>query len=350
MEDVALVLKEKRITLGDILRPVDLATVAYLLLLAVLIILFHNNLPGWGWYVPAHIGAALLVVALAWAGEKRFSHPVTFLRHWYPPLLFIPLFSEMNHLVNIIFPFWANGWLIRMDQALFGVYPTVWFEKLASPLLTELMAVFYLVYFLLIPAAALPLYVGRRMRSFHRLMFNTALSYYISFIIFLFIPAESPRVTLAHLQGGPMQGGPLLGVLRWLQGFGGIHGGAFPSSHVAAACAVLISTYIYERRVFRILLPFVLGLAISTTYCRYHYAVDALAGFLVGAVGVAIGQRLYLRWEAWCVSAGRRAHYPETPAMSMEPCAQLVPVLEEQRREHVGRSGSQAAELQREIE
>lgn len=336
-------------TLWALMRPVDLVTMLYLAVIAVLIVLFHQGVGGWGWFVLAHLSAVLLIATLIRKADRRPGW-LGILRHWYPLLIFFPLFAEMNELVTMIFPFWANSWLIRLDHALFGVHPTVWFEQVATPALTELMVVFYLAYFLLIPAAALPLYLRERRREFDGLMLNTALAYYLSFVAFLFFPAVSPRVTLSHLQGGPLEGGFLLHILYWVQGFGGIRGGAFPSSHVAVAFAVLFSVHRYERKVFYVLLPFVLGLAVSTTYCRYHYAVDAIAGALLGLFAVILGRKLFLRWEQNWIGAYRGIMEPQGITPSPEPCMGAVSVTTEQRRHHAGRDGSQTAGMRKEIE
>jgi len=344
-----LTLPSNKMTFRALLRPVDISTVIYLLMLAIVILFFHQGISGWGWYVLAHSGAVLIILGLIRTAEGNGGW-LGLVRHWYPVLIFPPLFAEMNELVNIIFPFWANPWLIRLDHALFGVHPTVWFERVATPALTELMVVFYLSYYLLIPTATLPLYLWKKRRAFDGLMFNISLAFYLSFIGFLIFPAVSPRVTLAHLQSGPLEGGWLLGILGWVQGIGGIHGGAFPSSHVTVAFAILLSSYRYQRRVFWLLLPFVLGLAVSTTYCRYHYAVDAIAGALLGLAAVIIGQKLFLRWSRVWPSADGEIIAPQGMTAALEPCAEMVTLIGEQRRQHAGRTRSQASGMQREIE
>ena len=344
-----MTLPRGKISLWTLMRPVDLATLFYLLFIAAMIMLFRDRIAGWGWYVVKHCAAALVIVALIRTAEDRRDW-LGVLRHWYPVLVFFPLFAEMNQLVNMFFPFWANTWLIKLDYALFGVHPTVWFESVATPALTELMVIFYLTYFLLIPAAALPLYLKKKGREFDSLMFNTSLAYYLSFVAFLFFPAVSPRITMAHLQGGPLEGGLLIGLLDWVQSFGGIHGGAFPSSHVAVAFAILFSAYRYERRVFYALLPFVLGLAVSTTYCRYHYAVDAIAGALLGLVAVVLGQKLYARWERTWFNLGRSILASKGAAVPSDPVAETISLIGEKRRRHAGRAESQTAGVQQEAE
>jgi membrane-associated phospholipid phosphatase len=38
-------------------------------------------------------------------------------------------------------------------------------------------------------------------------------------------------------------------------------------------------------------------LCLATVYCRYHYAVDVVAGGLTAAVLIPLGNRLYLRFS-----------------------------------------------------
>jgi membrane-associated phospholipid phosphatase len=238
-----------------------------------------------------------IIVGLMWFLRDAQSKTVVFFRDWYPALLFLPMFEEMNYLVTIIFPYWANQWVINLDLALFGVYPTVWLEKIVTPWLTELMGFFYASYFLLIPIAGFPLYFRNRKREFHGFLFNVALAYYIAYIAFLFFPTEGPWVIMTHLQTAPLEGKHFFQLVAYLQGLGGIRGGCFPSAHVAGAFAILCSAYKYERKIFLFLLVFVLGLAVSTVYYRYHHAVDAIAGALLGTLCYFIGVKVHQRWE-----------------------------------------------------
>jgi len=44
------------------------------------------------------------------------------------------------------------------------------------------------------------------------------------------------------------------------------------------------------------LLPVATGLVISTVYCRYHYAVDIIAGTILAFLTVPLGDKLYDAW------------------------------------------------------
>ena len=69
----------------------------------------------------------------------------------------------------------------------------------------------------------------------------------------------------------------------------------FPSGHTMITTSVLIFAFRHDRKVFWFLLPVGVGLIFSTVYCRYHYAVDVLAGLALAFVSVPAGERLYDR-------------------------------------------------------
>jgi len=73
-------------------------------------------------------------------------------------------------------------------------------------------------------------------------------------------------------------------------------GGAFPSSHVAAAICVLFFSWPHLLRARYLILAATLALSFATVYCRYHYAVDVVAGALTAAVLLPIGEWLYRRY------------------------------------------------------
>jgi hypothetical protein len=73
-------------------------------------------------------------------------------------------------------------------------------------------------------------------------------------------------------------------------------GGAFPSSHVAATFVIAFFA-VRHRIVPRSMVVVAIGLAISTMYHGYHYAVDVLYGMVVAAVMVVATPWLFDRLE-----------------------------------------------------
>ena len=88
---------------------------------------------------------------------------------------------------------------------------------------------------------------------------------------------------------------------------------AFPSLHAAVSLLALFYAWRYVRFWFWVLLPFVLGLWVSTIYLRHHYVVDLFAGWLLAPVAAWVAPRL----DGWW--AGRQRVLGYATARGAEP-------------------------------
>ena len=79
----------------------------------------------------------------------------------------------------------------------------------------------------------------------------------------------------------------------------GIHTSVFPSAHVSGAfgAAFAIRHVLADKPwIWRGLMTYAVLIAVATVYGRYHYVVDAVAGFAVGTIALWLGRWL-LRWR-----------------------------------------------------
>ncbi len=273
--------------------PYEHVTLGYLGISNLLLLIFHNNLPGAAKYFFLHAAIGAGILALMWAAGRWPSAGLHFARHWYPFALFIYFFEELHYLVHLIFPGWFDRWLIAFDFALFGAHPTVWLERFAAPAMNDLMAFFYLTYYLYTVVLGVVLYAKKEWQKFWTVMTATAAAYAIGYLIALAFPVEGPYHTLRALQQGPLEGGPVTELMSLIQRFGRVHGAAFPSLHVAGAFAALLGAWQYVRRLFWVFLPLFAAMCVSTVYGRYHYVADIFGGLIVGAVGFWLAEK----WE-----------------------------------------------------
>jgi membrane-associated phospholipid phosphatase len=81
-------------------------------------------------------------------------------------------------------------------------------------------------------------------------------------------------------------------ITRFIQAQGSVRGGTFPSSHISEALAWALMAFRYNRKVGVVLLPAVLGVAVSTVYLGYHHALDPIAGLLLGALLYPVGLKI----------------------------------------------------------
>lgn len=266
-------------------------TLSYLTFLNLLIVIFHCNLPQAPIFFLGHLALAIAVIALAGAARDSSHQLLFFLRHWYPLALFLFFFEELRYLVHLVFPGWFDHWLIRFDYALFGMHPTVWIEQFATPGRSEFFQFCYMTYYLypVIPGGML--YRRRDLRAFWVLMTATAAAYYAGDVISILFPIEGPYHTVAALQRVQLNGGTATAAISWIEAWGRVHGGAFPSAHVSGSCVAILTAWKRRRWLFWVLLPFFCAMLVATVYGRYHYVADVVAGLLVAVIAFQIASR-----------------------------------------------------------
>ncbi len=125
--------------------------------------------------------------------------------------------------------------------------------------------------------------------GFRRLTDGLSVGYVVCYVTYLLFPTRSPSHNAA--QDAPVTGAAAKGlfhsIVGWLQCNAGVHGNAFPSAHIMLAFTVLVFVGRYFPRYAPWLLLCVLLMCAGAVYDGYHYAVDVIAGAVVGmAVGV----------------------------------------------------------------
>ncbi len=269
----------------------DRLTLAYLLFTSALLVICRRNIAPWPKLLLIHGGLVCTIIVLA-VLRARGPQLIRVLSHWYPLLLSGFFFEEIGALVHAVFPGWFDAVLIAADDAVFGVHPTVWIEQFSNYWLTEYLQFAYTLYLPLIPAFGGWLWWRGRRREFTAFVTALCGTYYFNYLIFIFFPIEGPHHTLQHLQQIELSGGPLTAFINLIEQHGRVHGGAFPSNHVAGSMVVLFSALRYSRRLGYALVPLVLSICVATVYGRYHYAIDVFAGTIVAWLGMKTVDRL----------------------------------------------------------
>jgi len=265
-------------------------TFCYLAWTLALLCVFGRNVPRAGRYFTAHCAIAMGIVWLAWGAMLSRNRVLRFARHWYPLALYIFFFEELRGLVHAIFPGWFDRSLIQFDYNFGGVHPAAWLGRFASPGLNDFMQFSYMTYFLYLVILPGILYAQGKRVEFWTVMVATAIAHYSVYVIAILFPVESPYFALTSLQLVPLDGGVFTSAIEFIERFGRVHGGAFPSAHVAGSMVALLAARRYKAWLFWICLPFFLSMCVATVYGRYHYIADVLAGIMVGAIGWAAGQ------------------------------------------------------------
>lgn len=111
-------------------------------------------------------------------------------------------------------------------------------------------------------------------------MVSSVLMYYMSFAVYLLFPTQSP-LHAAHAAIGTSEGALFSWLVQLVQRHAGVHGNAFPSSHVALAAICVVYAWRHVRKLRLVLTLCLVLICISSVYDGYHYLSDVIAGILV---------------------------------------------------------------------
>jgi len=294
---------------------VDYATQGYLAVVGVLILLLHNDqVPHWPWLLTAHAGVLTLVhLLIRLHAEGGAGRGVDFLRHFYPVLLYTGFYRETGELHHMLYPGFLDPVIIRLEQAVFGFQPSLAFmDHLPYLAVSELLYAAYFTYYLMIVGIGLALFLRNREQFFHYVSV-VSFVFYICYLIYLFLPVMGPRsfyrdpadyllpseVQPVHVPPFPeaVKAGLFYQIMAFIYRTLESPGAAFPSSHVAVAVTTVWFSFRYLRRIRYLHLGDAVLLCLSTVYCRYHYAVDVVAGLVAAGLLVPLANRLYFRFR-----------------------------------------------------
>jgi len=250
-------------------------------------------------------GLAALGVAL-WRWPR--SRVVRGIREVLPFLACILIYTNLHDTIGFVNPHDVHHALAALDRTIFGVVPAVWAERFASPGLTELMQFFYVSFAWIAMSTSLILLATRRWPEFRAATLGVIVCFYLGYVLYLAFPAAPPRLVLVYEFKRSLQGYPHLFSNLSARAFALLpvdSRAAFPSLHAAVSLLALFYAWRYVRFWFWVLLPFALGLWVSTIYLRHHYVVDLFAGWLLAPVAARVAPRL----DGWWARRQRELGY-----------------------------------------
>lgn len=291
-------------------RLLDYATLSYLGVVALIILFFHNErLPQWPLMLVAHAAIMMAIHGLIVAHSRWPRNSLlTFVRITYPLLLIGTFYRETGFVNLLMSGTYHDQAFIALEESIFGCQPIIrLMEMLPYRPVAELMYFSYFSYYPLIPGVMFTFYIVDRERCF-RYVSVISFIFFVCYLAFIVAPVLGPKAILipqyATFIGIDYPVPPVppgveaalfYTIMSAIHGKWQVMGAAFPSSHVAVALGALYFAWISFRRWRYVILIAVTLLAISTVYCRYHYAVDVLGGIVFAAVSIPLGEWLYKR-------------------------------------------------------
>ncbi len=219
------------------------------------------------------------------------------IRDWLPIPLMLLCYREMGWFAPAEHTYeLERGWVV-WDKLLLHHWGLRDAIEAAGPLLPSILEISYALTYTLGAFSMAMLYFYRRRESADRFLFVLLLSALLSYALFPYFPSEPPRTVF------PGQDMPRIDtVFRqfnwWLLSRGGIHTSVFPSAHVSSAFGAAFGLLLVMPKpswVYRTVMTLAICIFWATIYGRYHYAVDAVAGFAVSLVALGAGAALKRR-------------------------------------------------------
>lgn len=305
--------KRRRVFGGGAPGATDLVILAALGLFTLLTVLFHRRVEGWSVLALKNLAAGGIYLAVLRFGGGAATTPRRFfLRMAGVLFMMIYLNLAVDKLQLVFHGRWLDESVLRMEDAIFGVQPTIWLQRFISRPLTEWMFFSYVIYLVLYPALAIMVFFRKGERAAEDFFFTLGLSNVICDLGFLVYPVAGPLAHMKDQYTVPLEGCIWTSIGEYLRGQWQFVGGTIPSPHCANATVMWLMAHRYRRPVFWALAPIILSLYVSTVYCRYHYITDSVAGIAAGLLVWAVAPALRNAWND--VSGG-----PEDPVAGTGP-------------------------------
>lgn len=281
------------------MRPVDVLTFGFLTFLFIITAIFCKQIPNASLFLTVYLSLATAFSLLIHFKKRHDGKILEMIYDFiFPTIVVVFTFDSLGRLIPYINPVTYDELLIKLDYIIFNAHPTVALERFTTPIVTELLQLAYTSYYFLPIILGVALKVKGKKTQFDRGIFLVILCFFLSFIGYILVPAIGPRFTINHLQSTELHGIFLRDIIdSTLNALEGKKMDAFPSGHTAVTLVVLYLAYKFQRVIFWIFLPLVLALLVSTVYLRYHYVVDIIAGILLFALTIYIGEKYYNYWE-----------------------------------------------------
>lgn len=245
-------------------------------------------------YYPSLIYLVLLLLIGAFALWRDKKENGFFYFLLYPIIVMLGIFESLFMYLPFFNSHRYDALMAKIDDAMFGSNPTLWFDKIISPLLTDSLYLLYFFYFPMPFFLAIWLIKRKMFSALSHYIFIVFFTYFGAYLTFFFIPVHGPRFYLEHLHQIPLDGFILAKPIHTLIDFMEPNKlDAFPSLHTAILLVVMVFCAKYHRRMFLWFLPISAGILISLIYLRYHYVIDVIAGILWMIAAYFSGSVLY---------------------------------------------------------
>lgn len=275
------------------LQPTDLITIIYIVITATFQIVFARFLPDVVDHLLFRLGIFIFIFALIEL-ESRYKSNIIYLIHlFYPLLLLVYFFHETAYMNHLFVHHYLDSWFIGLEEKLFGYLPSVTFSKnFPMHWLSELLNFGYFSYYFIIFGGAVLFYIKYPAET-EKVIFITMTSFFLYYLIFIFLPTEGPIYYLKPPFNSRIHSGIFSQLVNLADKTGDGPTGAFPSSHVGIAWLMVLLTFKKFKFWFWIFLILAILICFATVYIKAHYFFDVIGGLITAPIFLWFSKLLF---------------------------------------------------------
>ena len=296
------------------LMPMEWVMMAYLLATSVMMMVTFTSLPHPGQMCWTRVQALVVTLAL-WGVYRLMPCRMTTLFRVMGQLILLGIWYPDTYELNRVFPN-LDHLFAGYEQTVFGCQPALVFSEVCPwPVFSELLTLGYVSYYFLFAGIAF-FYFLWRYEQFERATFIILASFFIFYVIFIFLPVAGPQfyykaAGVENIAAGifpdlkdyfgklpfdvlnPQYALPIPGytdgffyhILEFTHNAGERPTAAFPSSHVGVTTVVAwLAWESRNRLLFWVVAILGILMFFATFYIQAHYAIDAIAGVFAGTL------------------------------------------------------------------
>ncbi len=253
-----------------------------------LIFSFHSKI----YLINLAQNAFFFAIILAVSSIKQKNKYSIAIRKFYLLIFVYFIYNQTNTYITLINPNLYDELLIKIDRVICGTDPTYFTFRFANPYLTEFLQFCYMTFFFMPIIHGIELHIRKKEIEFDTLLRNILFGFYLSYLLYFFLPAVGPRFTLHDFStlSNELPGLFLTEFFRSVVNTGGgiisaaippeiqVHRDCMPSGHTMMTLINIYLSFKFKSKLRYVFLIIGSGLIFATVYLRYHYVIDIIAG------------------------------------------------------------------------
>ncbi|HEY6905972.1 MAG TPA: phosphatase PAP2 family protein [Ignavibacteriaceae bacterium] len=293
------------------LKAYDLVVVVFYVFLIIMNIIFYSKIDYTATWLLVNTAVIAFAFLISFLEDKQKLKLWRIIHYWYiAPLIFLT-FKQIYFMIKPIRGVDYDWLFIKIDYWIFGANPTQVLEKIAFPLLTEILQVIYSIFYLLPIILALVLLRKKKYLALDFAIFSVVYGFFLSYLGYFALPGIGPRFTLHNFSELDIKL-PGLFLTKYLREFVNlgesipgstanpaefVQRDVFPSGHTMITLIVMYLSVRLKSRSRYFFLPVGSLLIFATVYLQYHYVIDLAGGLIFMIISVWSGKYLFNWWR-----------------------------------------------------